>query len=259
MPTIPPTPLQPQHSSTTPHTEHSTAGLTHSQLCVTAQGLSLFLPAQEEHCRPPTPHHVPPPPPTAAQHGCVSCMVYLLCHCPRAQRSSRNMQAAGSRPGLFSNDVEGEYTSRARRPTLPCATRTEPRESYFSGCPRWVAAVCPPIRPRSPPDGRSAAILTAAAGGVGPRGSTAGLREKRNACEGRRGPERGPSQPSQYTKVENKAESRSYITDPRPGQTRPRPAPNPPLNTHLLAPLLTARKERVARRAAIYRAGGGGA
>lgn len=225
MPTIPPTPLQPQHSSTTPHTEHSAAGLTHSQLCVIPQGLSLFLPAQEEHCRPPTPHHVPPPPPTAAQHGCVSCMVYLLCHCPRAQRSSRNMQAAGSRPSLFSNDVEGEYTSRARRPTLPCATRTEPRESYFSGCPRWVAAVCPPIRPRSPPYGRSAAILTAAAGGVGPRGSTTGLGEKRNTCEGRRGPERGPSQPSQYTKVENKAESRSYTTDPRPGRALP---PTPP-------------------------------
>lgn len=61
------------------------------------------------------------------------------------------MQAAGSRPGLFSNDVEGEYTSRARRPTLPCATRTEPRESYFSGCPRWVAAVCPPDTAPFPP------------------------------------------------------------------------------------------------------------
>lgn len=109
-----------------PYRARSAAGLTHNQRCpYSYQQMS----------------SVDPKP---ARQGCVSCMVYLLCNCPRAQRSSRNMQAAGTRPGLFSNDVEGEYTSRARRPTLPCATRTEPRESYFSGCPRWVMALCLP-------------------------------------------------------------------------------------------------------------------
>lgn len=84
----------------------------------------------------------PPPTPKAILSGrAVSCMVYLLCHRPRAQRSSRNMQAADSRPGLFSNVVERDCTSQARRPTLPCATRTEPRESDFSGYPRWIGVL----------------------------------------------------------------------------------------------------------------------
>lgn len=81
----------------------------------------------------PFPHVFPVPPRVS-----VSCMVCLLCHGPRAQRSSRNMQAAGSGPGLLSNVVEGDCTSRARGPALPCATRTEPRESDFSGYPRWT-------------------------------------------------------------------------------------------------------------------------
>lgn len=116
--------------------------------------------------------------------------------------------------GLRSRAPHGQSRERATSPDVLVGSRLS----------------APPIRPRSPPDGRSAAILTAAAGGVGPRGSTTGLGEKRNACDGRRGPERGPSQPSQYIKVENKAESRSYITDPRRGQARPGRAlpPTPP-------------------------------
>lgn len=117
---------------------------------------------------------------------------------------------------------------------------------------------CLPPRygPVPPPDGRSAAILTAAAGGVGPRGSTAGLGEKRNACEGRRGPERGPSQPSQYTKVENKAESRSYTTDPRPGRALP---PTPPPSTLTCSRRRSApeESEQCVERLFIEREGGG--
>lgn len=91
-------------------------------------------------------------------------MVYLLRHGPGARRSSRNMQAADSRPGLFSNVVERDRTSRARRPTLPCATRAEPRESDFSGCPRWVRAPSPPAHTRpQPAEVAPRPILTAGA------------------------------------------------------------------------------------------------
>jgi len=78
-------------------------------------------------------------------------MVYLPRHGPRARGSSRNMQAADSRPGLFSNVVERDCTSWARRPTLPHATRTEPRESDFSGCPRWVPRLSAAFAPAPNP------------------------------------------------------------------------------------------------------------
>lgn len=175
-----------------------------------------------------------PPAPEAILGGrAVSCMVCLPRQGPRARGSSRNMQAAGPRPGLLSNVVERDYTSWARRPTLPCATRTEPRESDFSGYPRWVEVLnrrSPLHPPPNPPLAPSAATISSA--------------ERGTRCA--RSRPRGVGTPRQQAGEKEKTKENAKAA-----------APEPPSHPPGATTAARGKRDRALARRGIYRAGGG--